>query len=105
MDPAAVSLGKRGGAKGGYARAASLTPERRTEIAKDAAAKRWGGQLPAKMCGKSTGALLTTATVAYWHARRREIALIRRALAAEDADLRRKLAAVAIIIAKPEETT
>lgn len=37
-DPAAVSMGKRGGA----ARAAAMTPERRAEIAKKAAAKRWG---------------------------------------------------------------
>jgi len=41
-DPAAVSLGRRGGAKGGPARAAALTPERRKEIAQAAAAKRWG---------------------------------------------------------------
>lgn len=38
---AAKLLGKRGGEKGGHARAASLTPERRSEIAKSAAAKRW----------------------------------------------------------------
>jgi hypothetical protein len=36
-DKAAQALGKRGGA----ARAASMTPERRAEIAKKAAAKRW----------------------------------------------------------------
>jgi hypothetical protein len=36
-DPAAKSLGKRGGA----ARAKNMTPERRVEIAKNAAAKRW----------------------------------------------------------------
>ncbi len=36
-DPAAVSMGKRGGT----ARAKSMTPERRAEIAKAAAAKRW----------------------------------------------------------------
>ena len=36
-DKAAVALGKKGGA----ARAASMTPERRAEIAKQAAAKRW----------------------------------------------------------------
>lgn len=41
-DPAAVSLGRRGGLKGGKARAASLTPEKRAEIARKAAAKRWG---------------------------------------------------------------
>jgi hypothetical protein len=41
-NPAAVSLGRRGGLKGGKARAASLTPEQRSEIAKKAAAKRWG---------------------------------------------------------------
>jgi len=40
-DPAAVSLGRRGGLKGGAARAASLTPEQRSEIARKAAAKRW----------------------------------------------------------------
>ncbi|MCW6512632.1 RNA-binding protein [Lichenifustis flavocetrariae] len=37
-DPAAKSLGARGGA----ARAKSMTPERRAEIAKKAAEKRWG---------------------------------------------------------------
>ena len=40
-NPAAVELGRRGGLKGGKARAASLTPEQRSEIAKKAAAKRW----------------------------------------------------------------
>ncbi len=33
-DPAAVSLGRRGGLKGGKARAAKLTPEQRSEIAR-----------------------------------------------------------------------
>ena len=37
-DPAAKALGKKGGA----ARAANMTPERRAEVAKKAAAKRWG---------------------------------------------------------------
>ena len=36
-DKAAQEMGKKGGA----ARAASMTPERRAEIAKKAAAKRW----------------------------------------------------------------
>lgn len=40
-DPAAVALGRKGGLKGGAARAARLTPERRSEIAKKAAAARW----------------------------------------------------------------
>ena len=40
-DPAAVALGRKGGLKGGKARAALLTPKRRAEIAKKAAAKRW----------------------------------------------------------------
>jgi hypothetical protein len=39
-DPAAKALG----AKGGAARAKSMTPERRSEIAKKAAAKRWGAR-------------------------------------------------------------
>ncbi len=37
-DPAAKALGKKGGA----ARAAKLSPEARAEIARKAAAKRWG---------------------------------------------------------------
>lgn len=40
-NPAAVALGKLGGQKGGKARAAALTPEQRSEIARKAAAKRW----------------------------------------------------------------
>ena len=40
-DPAAVSLGRRGGLKGGKARTASMTAKRRTEIAKKAAQARW----------------------------------------------------------------
>ncbi len=41
-DPAAVALGRRGGLKGGKARAEKLTPEQRSEIARRAAQKRWG---------------------------------------------------------------
>ena len=40
-DPAAVSLGRRGGLKGGKARAEKLSPEERSEIARRAAAGRW----------------------------------------------------------------
>lgn len=40
-DLAAVLLGRRGGLKGGHARAALLTPERRREIAIKAAQSRW----------------------------------------------------------------
>ncbi len=38
---AAVVLGKRGGRKGGHARALSLSPRRRKEIAKMGARARW----------------------------------------------------------------
>ena len=40
-DPAAVEFARMGGKKGGKARAEKLTPERRREIAKKAAAARW----------------------------------------------------------------
>ena len=40
-DPAAVSLGRRGGLKGGKARAATLTPEQRSADARKAAMARW----------------------------------------------------------------
>jgi len=40
-NPAAVALGRLGGQKGGKARAAKLTPEQRTQIARKAARSRW----------------------------------------------------------------
>ena len=43
-NPAAVALGKLGGAKGGKARAEALSPAKRTAIAKKAAKKRWGAE-------------------------------------------------------------
>ena len=41
---AAQDSGRRGGLRGGVARAATLTPEQRSEIAKKAAEKRWGNR-------------------------------------------------------------
>jgi hypothetical protein len=41
-NPAAVTLGSLGGRKGGKARAAALSKERRREIAQRAAKARWG---------------------------------------------------------------
>jgi hypothetical protein len=41
-NPAAVALGKLGGAKGGRARAAGMTADQRREAAKRAAQARWG---------------------------------------------------------------
>ena len=41
-NPHAVALAKLGAQKGGRARAASLTPEERKEIARRAAQARWG---------------------------------------------------------------
>lgn len=40
-DPAAVALGRKGGLKGGKARAAKMTPEQRSESARRAARTRW----------------------------------------------------------------
>jgi hypothetical protein len=40
-DPAAVALGRKGGLKGGRARAESMTPEQRSEAARKAAKARW----------------------------------------------------------------
>ena len=40
-DPAAVALGRKGGLKGGAARAKALSAKRRKEIAQRAAKKRW----------------------------------------------------------------
>lgn len=41
-DPAAVALGRRGGLKGGKARAAKMTAKERSEAARKAARARWG---------------------------------------------------------------
>ncbi|MBN1458761.1 MAG: histone H1 [Armatimonadetes bacterium] len=41
-DPAAVALGRKGGLKGGKARAEKMTPEERSEAARRAAQARWG---------------------------------------------------------------
>jgi hypothetical protein len=43
-NPAAVELGRRGGLKGGKARAEKLTAKQRKEIAKKAAAARWSAK-------------------------------------------------------------
>jgi len=40
-NPAAVALGRKGGKKGGKARAANLTPEQLAEIGRMGAAARW----------------------------------------------------------------
>ena len=40
-NPFAVALGRKGGLKGGPARAASMTPEERTESARRAVLARW----------------------------------------------------------------
>lgn len=47
-NPDAVALGRRGGAKGGKARAEALSPERRSEISKGAANTRWHGRTTGK---------------------------------------------------------
>ncbi len=40
-DPAAVALGRKGGLKGGRARAETMSAKQRSEIAKKAAMTRW----------------------------------------------------------------
>jgi hypothetical protein len=67
-DPAAAALGRRGGRKGGKARAARLTAEQRREIARVAATARWarlrgeGHEAPARLA--STPTAVAHATVA-----------------------------------------
>jgi len=48
-NPAAVALGRLGGLKGGNGRAASMTPERRKEIAQRAAKQRWANRKSIKV--------------------------------------------------------
>ena len=44
-DSAAVALGRKGGLRGGPARAAALTPDERVRIARNAAKRRWGDEV------------------------------------------------------------
>src|SRR6476659_3904879 len=55
-DPRAVELGRRGGLKGGKARAAKMTPEERAESARRAAQARWAKE------GKTPPARVPAAT-------------------------------------------
>ena len=52
-DPAAVMLGRRGGLKGGKARALAMTPEQRSDAARKAATARW--RLRDLTTGKKSG--------------------------------------------------
>jgi len=52
-DPAAVALGRKGGLKGGPARAAKMTPEERRESARKAVQARWA-KAKSKTGGEST---------------------------------------------------
>jgi hypothetical protein len=45
-DPAAVALGRKGGLKGGHARAATMTPEELSASARKAAQARWSSKKP-----------------------------------------------------------
>lgn len=45
-NPAAVALGRKGGLKGGKARAAGMTAEERKEAARRAARARWAREAP-----------------------------------------------------------
>jgi len=56
-NPAAVSLGRKGGKKGGVARAAKLTAEQRSESARKAVRARWAKAHPVAT-GTSDEALL-----------------------------------------------
>jgi len=47
-NPHAVALGRKGGRKGGKARAANLTPEQLSEIGRKGAAARWPRTRPEK---------------------------------------------------------
>ena len=61
-NPAAVALGKLGGAKGGPMRASRLTPEQRTEAAKTAVRARWAKSATEQSPGAASVGRSATAT-------------------------------------------
>jgi hypothetical protein len=64
-NPAAVALGRLGGLKGGKARAAKLSPERRSEIARNAVLTRMKSLSP-----KRRSAIARNAVLARWNKKR-----------------------------------
>jgi N6-adenosine-specific RNA methylase IME4 len=72
-DPMAVELGRRGGLKGGRARAEKLTPDERTEISKRAAEARWGTRggvvvpMPVERPEENDGQVMLAASTASLH--------------------------------------
>jgi hypothetical protein len=54
-DPAAVALGRKGGKKGGPARAASMTPAQRSESARKAVQARWDKLKTKNTTGRPSG--------------------------------------------------
>ena len=62
-DPLAVELGRRGGLKGGKARAKKLSPTRRMAIAKKAAAARWAKRQAAAPASTSKMSRVKSKTV------------------------------------------
>jgi len=55
LQAAARALGRRGGLKGGHARAASLTPEERSRQARHAVKARWAKAAKTRRCGHKAG--------------------------------------------------
>jgi hypothetical protein len=63
-DPAAVALGRKGGEKGGPARAAKLTPKQRSESARKAVQARWAKAKEGKDILVKRAKMKTTPTTA-----------------------------------------
>jgi hypothetical protein len=61
-DPAAVELGRKGGLKGGKARAARLSGKQRTEAAKVAVRARWAKQSSTEQSPASASAVRSKAS-------------------------------------------
>src|SRR3990170_4919478 len=61
-DPLAVEFGRRGGLKGGRARAERLTPDERAEIARHAAAARWGVRVETADVSREPSAVIASAS-------------------------------------------
>ena len=53
-DPLAVEFGRRGGLKGGRARADKLTADERSDIARKAAGARWGDRAKTAVAARTT---------------------------------------------------
>src|SRR5881394_1559615 len=90
-NPAAVALGRKGGKKGGPARAAKLSPEQRSESARNAVRARWAKATKVGQFRKDGRNQAAPATAAFLTSKKALHACLKRIKEAKNEDELRRL--------------